>query len=442
MKKSDFTGTGKVFFFTLTQYFKSKSTISMLVTMLVLSVISTLIMASSMGGVSSTEFNAEELRVMNRSGFEIDAGDIAGFSDELSDIDITIIESELETVFAWLEGDPYRAALLVEPDDYGSYSITTYTGEESGVSHYSTFLLGNALSSALTAARCRALGVSGEQLEIALAPFTIETVDAGEFIGSAEQTLPGDGSYIMISYAYALIVMMLVMFSTTYIVRSIAEEKASKLVELLMVSVRPLALLLGKILATMCFMIVSMLVLFTGAGLSSIIANRFMGMSLSTDMLASAGINISFAGAGFLILFVIVFSIILGYLAFSILGGIAGATCSTMEDMGPANTIVALLALGGYMAAIFTAIIGSRALLVVCSLLPFISIFIAPISFASGVIGLPLLCLSWLLQIAVIIALSVFGARVYGALIIYRGSRIKLGQLFRIARESRKGAGA
>lgn len=113
-----------------------------------------------------------------------------------------------------------------------------------------------------------------------------------------------------------------------------------------------------------------------------------------------------------------------------------------MEDMGPANTIVALLALGGYMAAIFTAIIGSRALLVVCSLLPFISIFIAPISFASGVIGLPLLCLSWLLQIAVIIALSVFGARVYGALIIYRGSRIKLGQLFRIARESRKGAGA
>ncbi len=440
MRKSDFIGTGKVFSFTLAQYLKSKSTISMLVTMLVLSVASTLIMASSMGGVNSTGFNAGELRVMNRSGFVLDENDIAGFSDELSDIDITITESEFEGVFAWLEGDPYRAALLVEPDDYGSYSITTYTGEESGVNHYSTFLLGNALSSALTAARCRALGVSEEQLGTALAPFTVGTVDANEFLGSV--TLPGNGSYLMISYAYSLIVMVLVMFSTTYIVRSIAEEKASKLVELLMVSVRPLALILGKILATMCFMIVSMLVLFTGAGLSSVIANRFMGMSLSTEMLAAAGINISFAGAGVLLVIVFVFSILLGYLAFSILGGIAGATCSSMEDMGPANTIVTLLALGGYMSAIFTAIIGSRTLLIVCSLLPFISIFTAPISFASGVIGFPLLCLSWALQIVVIIATSAFGARVYGALIIYRGNRIKLRQLFRIARESRKGAGA
>ena len=51
-----------------------------------------------------------------------------------------------------------------------------------------------------------------------------------------------------VQYAYAIVVLMLCLFSSAYVVRAIAEEKSSRLVELLMVSVRPLALLLGKVL--------------------------------------------------------------------------------------------------------------------------------------------------------------------------------------------------
>jgi hypothetical protein len=46
---------------------------------------------------------------------------------------------------------------------------------------------------------------------------------------------------------------------------------------------------------------------------------------------------------------------------------------------------------------------------------------------------------SWLLQAAVVALLAAFGARVYGALLIHRGNRIKFRQLFRIATDAKKG---
>ncbi len=437
MKKSDFTGTGKVFSFTLIQYFKSKSTIAMLVTMLILSVVCTYIISTTMGGMVSDEFNAASVTVLNDSGFELTASDITGFSGELDGVAINIIDSEFESAFEQLNSYPYAAAVLVEPNDYGSYSVTAYTGSGSEVNYHTTSLLNNAVTSALTAARCRALGVSDAQLDTALTPISISTIDAAEFTENADEGLPGGESFIVLSYAYALVVMMLVISSSSFIVRSIAEEKASKLVELLMVSVKPLALVLGKILATMCFMVASMVVLVGGAAGSSLLFKKLMGVSISADMLSSVGINISFTGVGVMLILVIFVSIILGYLTFSILSGIAGATCSTMEDISSANTVTALLSLAGYMIPLIASAFGNRGVMTACALLPFISAFTAPVSFAAGIISFGTLCVSWLIQIIVIVLLAAFAARVYGALIIYRGNRVKLGQLFRIARETK-----
>jgi ABC-type Na+ efflux pump permease subunit len=443
MKKSDFTGTGKVFSFTFVQYFKSKSTIFMLVIMLVMSVVCTYLISNQMGGMLSETFNAEKVTVMNSSGFELRTSDITGFSDELVSADIIIVdgEHESESVYEQLDEDPYSAAVLVEPDAYGSYSVTVFYGAGSKINYLTSSLLSDAVTSALTAARCRSLGVSGEQLAAALAPVSVSTISAGDYAGK-DDGLPGGETFMVLTYAYSLIVMMLVISSTSFIIRSIAEEKSSKLVELLMVSVKPLALILGKILATMCFMIVSMLVLISGAAVSSVVLKQITGVQISTDMLSSVGINLSFSGVGIVLVLVVFISIILGYLTFSILSGIAGATCSSMEDINSANSLTAILTLFGYMAAIIVSAVGSRGLMTVCSLLPFVSVFAAPVSFASGVISFGTLFISWLIQIALIILLAAFAARVYGVLIIYRGNRVKLGQLIKIAREAKSGKGA
>ena len=59
-----------------------------------------------------------------------------------------------------------------------------------------------------------------------------------------------------IQYGYSIVVMILCLLSASFIIRCIVTEKDSKLIELLMVSVSPLALLLGKILAVMTYVLI------------------------------------------------------------------------------------------------------------------------------------------------------------------------------------------
>lgn len=441
MKRSDFTGTGKVFSFTLAQYLKSKSTIIMLVIMVVMSAASMFIMASSMRESSMFSFNIRRIYILNETDFDIQTLDIGNYSEDVGKTEIIMTEGGIDALYSALDNEPYSAAVHLYDKD-GGLNIISYTGYESEVNMMSRTVMSEAVTDALNAARFRAYGISAGQINTAFIPFTVSGMSYKDFIAEQKgDTLPGmDSGYFSLSYFYSIIVIMLIMFSTSYIIRSIVEEKASRLVELLMVSVRPLALLTGKILATMVFMILSIIVLFAGTGISGLLIGNTMNVSFSDDILASAGINISFAGFGAVIFLIMLVSIVLGYLTFSIIGGISGASCSAMEDINAASTIVSMLALLGYFTALFVPMFGSRTLMTVLSLCPVISVFSAPISYAAGVISIWVLMLSWLVQLVTIVLLSSFGARVYASLIIHRGTRIKLRQIIRIARENKKKA--
>ena len=438
MKRSDFEGTGKVFSFTLTQYLKNKSTIAMLVIMVVMSAICVFIMAGSTKDMYQFDFNANQLVIVNETELDIRGGDITAYSQELKDVKVGF-ERDAGTAKAVTAGNS-SAVIIHINEEGGIFYSSSDPGE--AVNDYSVSLLSEALSDAISAARFRAEGISDEQMEIAFAQFSVGSMSYDEYLSPKDEAegLPGGMGYFMLSYLYSIIILILVMFSTSYLVRSVVEEKASKLVELLMVSVRPLALLLGKILATMLFMVISIFVLVLGAAGSSLLAGRIFGGAGGLDILAGSGIEISFAGVGVVYVLVMLISIVLGYLTFSLMAGISGATCSTMEDINSATTIVSLLALSGYMTAIITALIGNRTVLTILSLCPIISVFSAPVSYMTGVINIWVLLLSWVIQIATAAGLAAFGARVYSALLIHRGNRIKLGQLFRIARESKKEA--
>ena len=224
--------------------------------------------------------------------------------------------------------------------------------------------------------------------------------------GVRKKTAARSDAYFLVTYAYSIIVMILIIFSTSYIVRSVVEEKASKLVELLMVSVRPLALLLGKILATMCFMVLTLLLLFLGVAITVVAINNYIDIPISADMLSAVGINLSFDGVGILLFHCGGFHL-LGYLTFSILGGIAGACCSNGGNRCSRQHCVVFGSLRIHDGAV---LLDSRQPGATCRLfaVPVVS-YCAPVTYASGVIGFGLLLVSWLLQAAVAL-LAAFGA--------------------------------
>lgn len=93
----------------------------------------------------------------------------------------------------------------------------------------------------------------------------------------------------------------------------------------------------------------------------------------------------------------------------------------------------------GYFVAVLAGSIGGDGLNIFASLCPVISAFCAPVQYVLGNIGIGILLLSWLIQAAVIALLAVFSARVYRALLMYRGSRPTFRQMFAMAKEQSSG---
>ena len=117
-----------------------------------------------------------------------------------------------------------------------------------------------------------------------------------------------------------------------------------------------------------------------------------------------------------------------------IIGGVAGACCSGMEEAGEATGPVMLLTMAGYLASCVVGGVPSGTVAVFAALCPVLSIFCAPVQFACGNVSIWLVLLSWLIQAAVIFGLLTLAARVYAGLIVHRGSRVKWREVFSMAK--------
>ncbi len=448
MKKSDLQGTRQVFAFTLAQYFKNKSTIVTLVIMFLFSSVIMGVMAASGGNIMADSDPSPDLSrpdgespllsvaIQNNTDLPLLAADIEK-EYYYFPMDISIATPDAPVEFS---AETVRITL---DNSARGYSLKYYIPQEEGVPTELLEGFESALRSAIHAAVYRASGATEEQIAVIHTDVYTNYMTESEYL---ELTAPDDdtpdaldpdnGGLYALSYAYSIVVIMLVMFSSSYIIRSVVEEKDSKLVELLMVSVKPLALILGKILATMVFVVAALAALFAGMGVTAALIGTFSEAPTAiSDTLAGLGIDLSMTLRVILTIPALLVSLILAFLTFSLIGGVLGACCSKLEDTGTAVSVVSVIALTAYMITTVGSIAGSYGFAVFCSVCPFVSVFFAPVSYATGIIGFGLLALSWLLQAIIVVLLALFCARVYGALIIHRGNRIKLGALIKLARK-------
>lgn len=228
-----------------------------------------------------------------------------------------------------------------------------------------------------------------------------------------------------IQYGYSIVAMIICVFSVTYIVRAIVEEKVSRLVETLMVSVSSMALVLGKILAVMTFLFVMLLAVLGVSGLSYTISGRLMDVSFVSRLLASMGISTDLLHLGPAALLVALVSLVLAYCFFSLLAGLAGAGCANMDEIESANMSAMMAILAGYLVSCIGFGLTGGPWTMVMAICPVVSAFTVPAFYVFGDIGMGVVAVSWLVELVCILALLVLSARVYDQLILYRGSRLK-----------------
>lgn len=202
----------------------------------------------------------------------------------------------------------------------------------------------------------------------------------------------------------------------------VVEEKTSRVVEILLTTVKPRVLLLAKLLG-----IGSAMLVFIACYLAGIVAGAGLaGVLPSMGNLAAAHLNPwTFAPA-------VLVWLAVGYFTFGGLSGALASTVSRQEDLGAVQTPVIFGAMiPMYVALYLVPYAPDTTVTHILSCCPFLSPFMMPMRMALGAVGVWEQLLAFAVQIATICLLSLLAGKVYERSILHTGERLKLRQALR-----------
>jgi ABC-2 type transport system permease protein len=231
--------------------------------------------------------------------------------------------------------------------------------------------------------------------------------------------------------------MMVNIMASTQIASSIVTEKSTRVLEYLLTSVRPLALMVGKILSMLTVVVLQiismMIILFLSNKVSTLISSSNGETVLAQLLPKNIFQNLNLTN----ILFCLIL-IVLGMIFYATLAGLAGACVSRIEEINEglalfsfANLIGAYIGMG---AASVLMASGLNAFVIFSFLFPLSSVFLLPGAILIGKVSLPIVAGAIVVQLIFIMLLFKFVAKVYETLILHNGNTIKIKELIKISK--------
>ena len=434
------TGFGKVFRFTLAQTLKNKGLLVPAIIMIVMMALMKPMMyffagsgskASDSMNASLRDIEAEKMCVYNETEVPISLMDLVtdpGTPEDkgLKADNISFVESgaigEAELIG---ELGPKDILIIINTDPKG-YKVNGIISDNSEVEVRSLDKATEYVETIFEDVRKKNMGLDDDTLKALSGVSTDGVLTEKDYKSEQEKTM-GRNEYSGIMIAFAMIVLIVSSLASSYIVASVNEEKSSKLAESLLVSVRPMALLLGKIVAMLIFIFGTILL---GVSLSMVV-EKIMVSAFHVDFSAAAQGNTFnmaiFTGYGVVGFVILVAELMLALCSFGVLSGILGSACSQTEDQQSATTIVMMLSMVGYFASMYGGM--NDDLIMPFSLIPPISCFTAPVAYIGGRIGIEILLASFVIQAVVLVALVILAAKTYRVLLLSDSSRPKLASI-------------
>jgi ABC-2 type transport system permease protein len=233
------------------------------------------------------------------------------------------------------------------------------------------------------------------------------------------QSVGADTRYQAARTAIATILVFVLFFmifgQVVMVAMGVVEEKGSRIVEILLASVRPWQLLGGKILGLGV------------VGLINLAAILVVGLGAA----AVSGLSADFPpGMAGLVVAVVVW-FVLGYAFFATLAAASGSLVSRQEEVNTVMTPLTMVIMGTYFVAFYAGNEPTGTLATVGSFLPPFSSMIMPVRMAATEVPLWQVLVSMGLMAAGVVAVLAFGATVYRRAVLRTGARLKLMEVLR-----------
>jgi ABC-2 type transport system permease protein len=215
-----------------------------------------------------------------------------------------------------------------------------------------------------------------------------------------------------------VMVFLLYLSITTYgtlVAQGIVEEKSSRVVEILLSTLRPWQLMLGKVLGLGLTGLIQLVIL-AGAGL---------GMATATGTLTLSGVATSTVLWGLL-------WYVLGFFLYASIFAGTGSLVSRQEDVQSVVTPVMMVLIGGFVVglSLLQQSPGGTATTVL-SLIPLLSPVLMPGRIAAGSVSDLQVGLSIVITLAAIALFTWLGGRIYHNAVLRMGSRVRLREALR-----------
>lgn len=440
MKKNSLTGVWSVFSFTLIQTLKSKSFIISYVIMATLAIISMPII-----NLISSGKNAQGLDAINpiKKVYVNNESSLADFdfngllTDEaLTHIRFEKMQESYETVADRIQTEEQSSVILTISDKDGVFNLTFAKASEGPVKDASLQQLGNAVTTQFHNMKIASMGLSEQQLQMLFAPVysSVSVTDELGQIIFEEDTSISSAEYWFI-YGTWFIILMVSVLSSSLIATSVVTEKSTRVIEFLLISIKPLALMAGKVLA----MLVAVLIQ-TG----SMVALAFISNTVTAKFLSETGESIVgkylpdniFANLNIVNIIFCFLLMLLGVLFYGILASFAGATVSKLEEVQEGLTLFTFTCMAGAYLGIGAASAlmssGESAFVTFTLLFPLSSPFILPGALLIGKASLLIVLLATLIQIITILLLVKLVANVFEYLILHNGNTVKPKELLKL----------
>ena len=211
--------------------------------------------------------------------------------------------------------------------------------------------------------------------------------------------------------ALAFIAMLLMFFQLLmfglYVAMGVVEEKSSRVVEVLLATIKPLHLLWGKVLGI------------GAVGLLQLAAYGVVGLGagMGTGLVTVTGLAVGVFAS-------VLFWFILGFAFFAVSYAAAGSLVSRQEDVNSAATPITMLVMVGYVLAQVTLADPTGTAASVMSWVPPFSAMLMPLRIASGTTSVVQIVGSAVFMVLVTVALARVAARIYERSVLRTGTRV------------------
>ena len=227
-----------------------------------------------------------------------------------------------------------------------------------------------------------------------------------------------DPSQIISAYLVGILMFISLQLCGAMIAQGVVEEKSSRVVELLLATVRPWQLMAGKVLGIGVIGLGQVVVLVAAA------AGSAAGFGLLDGMDLNLGATVLWTIAWFLI----------GFTMYALLFAAAAALVSRQEDVGTVTTPILMLMMIPYIVSVSVAPFAPDSPVVVwLSYLPFTSPLIMPTRVAVGGVEMWQVAVVMAVNIALIPLLVWLAGRIYSNAVLRSGARVKIKDALRAA---------